>query len=166
MSSIRDFVFSLSEKDVRRELLRAYTQMERCKEVLSGKDTEPVEMMDNGESTDMELFYTCKKKAEEIALLEEQLRGECAYTMSLDGNYTDTLVQYVRKQRNKQHKYHIHDTVYYMYFNTIKYSKVSGVELTLTDGYQYKTECGDILRECDMYSSVEDLLEKLKKGIQ
>jgi hypothetical protein len=47
--------------------------MEKCKNVLKGYDVEPVEMMDNGDSSDLELFYRCKKAAEELAYLNDEL---------------------------------------------------------------------------------------------
>lgn len=62
-----DFVGTLSESEVRRELVLAYLQMERCQQVLRGEDVKPVTMRDNGESSDLELFYRCKKVAEELA---------------------------------------------------------------------------------------------------
>lgn len=58
---LREFVASLSDSDAREQLVRAYLQMERCQEVMEGKDVEPVEMMENGLDSDLELFYMCKK---------------------------------------------------------------------------------------------------------
>lgn len=59
---INYFVASLSEKEAREQLSLAYQQMELCIEVLSGKGkVEPVAMKDNGLSSDLELFYTCKR---------------------------------------------------------------------------------------------------------
>lgn len=63
------FVKRLSDEDARKELVLAYLQMERCQQVLKGEDVEPVTMRDNGESSDLELFYLCKKVAEELAYL-------------------------------------------------------------------------------------------------
>lgn len=65
------FVGGLSDDEVRRELCRAYAQMERCMDVLRGCDVEPVEMLDNGESTDLELFYLCRKVAGELSYLND-----------------------------------------------------------------------------------------------
>lgn len=65
------FVNQLTPDQVREQLVLAYLQMEKCKNVLKGYDVEPVEMMDNGESSDLELFYRCKKTAEELAYLNE-----------------------------------------------------------------------------------------------
>ena len=65
------FVGQLSPDEVREQLALAYLQMERCQCVLRGKDVEPVAMMDNGESSDLELFYQCKKVADELSYLNE-----------------------------------------------------------------------------------------------
>ena len=67
------FVNQLSPDQVREQLVLAYLQMEQCQCVLRGEDVEPVEMMDNGESSDLELFYSCKKAAEELAYLNNEL---------------------------------------------------------------------------------------------
>lgn len=67
-----DFVSSLSEAEVRRELCLAYEQMERCIGVLSGEDTGPVDMLDNGESSDLELFYRCREARRELDKLSER----------------------------------------------------------------------------------------------
>lgn len=62
---INYFVANLSEKEAREQLSLAYQQMELCLEVLGGNGkVEPVAMKDNGLSSDLELFYTCKKLAE------------------------------------------------------------------------------------------------------
>lgn len=65
------FVGLLTEEEARKELVLAYMQMERCQEVLDGYDVEPVEMKDNGQSSDLELFYKCKKAANELAYLND-----------------------------------------------------------------------------------------------
>ena len=65
------FVSQLTPDQVREQLVLAYLQMEKCNNVLKGYDVEPVEMMDNGESSDLELFFRCKKTAEELAYLNQ-----------------------------------------------------------------------------------------------
>ena len=67
------FVNQLTPDQCREQLVLAYLQMEKCQNVLKGYDVEPVEMMDNGDSSDLELFYRCKKAAEELACLNEEL---------------------------------------------------------------------------------------------
>lgn len=62
VKTIDYFVASLSEKEVREQLSLAYQQMELCLDVLNGKKgIKPIVMQDNGLSTDLELFYTCKR---------------------------------------------------------------------------------------------------------
>lgn len=63
------FASQLSPDECREQLVLAYLQMERCGDVLRGEDVEPVVMMDNGESSDLELFYQCKKVREELDYL-------------------------------------------------------------------------------------------------
>lgn len=59
---IINYVCNLSEQEVRAQLFLCYCQMERCIRLLHGdKKVKPVEMTDNGLSTDLELFYTCKR---------------------------------------------------------------------------------------------------------
>lgn len=62
-----DFVNQLSLDEVREQLVLSYIQMERCMQVLRGKDVSPVIMKDNGMSSDLELFYLCKKIADDNA---------------------------------------------------------------------------------------------------
>lgn len=73
MSGIRrkleSFVGGLTSDETARQLVLAYMQMEHCRRVLKGEDVEPVRMMDNGMSSDLELFYECRKRAEELAIL-------------------------------------------------------------------------------------------------
>lgn len=70
---IRSFVGSLTEPVCRDQLIRAYLQMERCRQVLHGMDVEPIEMKDNGLSTDLELFYQCRKIATELEYLNDMI---------------------------------------------------------------------------------------------
>ena len=63
------FVNQLTPDQVREQLVLAYLQMEKCQNVLKGYDVESVKMMDNGDNSDLELFYRCKKTAEELAYL-------------------------------------------------------------------------------------------------
>ena len=67
------FASQLSPDECREQLVLAYLQMERCQQVLRGEDVEPVAMKDNGESSDLELFYLCKKVAEELAYLNKMV---------------------------------------------------------------------------------------------
>lgn len=67
---INYFIASLSEKEAREQLSLAYQQMELCMRVLNGeKGIEPVTMKDNGLSSDLELFYKCKKVADFLKIM-------------------------------------------------------------------------------------------------
>lgn len=67
---INYFIASLSEKEAREQLSLAYQQMELCMRVLNGeKGVDPVTMKDNGLSSDLELFYKCKKVADFLKIM-------------------------------------------------------------------------------------------------
>lgn len=67
---INYFIASLSEKEAREQLSLAYQQMELCMRVLNGeKGIDPVTMKDNGLSSDLELFYKCKKVADFLKIM-------------------------------------------------------------------------------------------------
>ena len=79
------FVNQLTPDQVRKQLVLAYLQMERCQQVLRGEDVEPVAMKDNGESSDLELFYMCKKVREELAYLNKMVHeGKKVGTLELE----------------------------------------------------------------------------------
>lgn len=67
------FVNQLTPGQVREQLVLAYLQMEQSQRVLRGENVEPVTMLDNGENSDLELFYRCKKMAEECAYLNQMV---------------------------------------------------------------------------------------------
>ena len=67
------FVNQLSPDQVREQLVLAYLQMEQSQRVLRGEDVEPLTMLDNGECSDLELFYRCKKASEELAYLNQMV---------------------------------------------------------------------------------------------
>ena len=67
---INYFIASLSENEAREQLSLAYQQMELCMRVLDGeKGIDPVTMKDNGLSSDLELFYKCKKVADFLKIM-------------------------------------------------------------------------------------------------
>lgn len=70
-----EFVNRMSDDEVRKQLVLAYLQMEKCQQVLRGEDVEPVDMKDNGMSSDLELFYLCKKVREELDFSDDN--DEC-----------------------------------------------------------------------------------------
>lgn len=71
---LEDFVSRMSEQEAREQLVLAYRQMERCIGVLRGENTQPVNMLSNGEDSWLELFYLCRKVRKELDLLESEDR--------------------------------------------------------------------------------------------
>jgi hypothetical protein len=85
------FVNQLTPDQCREQLVLAYLQMEKCKNVLKGYKVEPVEMMDNGDSSDLELFYRCKKAAAELGYLNKMVHdgkkvGAIEFEVKVDTN--------------------------------------------------------------------------------
>ena len=85
------FVNQLTPEEVREQLVLAYLQMEQCQRVLRGDAVEPITMMDNGESSDLELFYRCKKMSEECAYLNQMVHdgkkvGSLEFEVKIDAN--------------------------------------------------------------------------------
>lgn len=99
------FVSELSPDEVREQLALAYLQMELCQQVLRGEDVEPVAMKDNGLSSDLELFYLCKKKAEELALLEKEKEkckaGRITFTAEIDTSGLERDIDKIKKTFEK-----------------------------------------------------------------
>lgn len=100
------FVNQLSPDQVREQLVLAYLQMEKCQTVLKGYDVEPVEMMDNGESSDLELFYRCKKAAEELGYLNKMVHdgkkvGAIELEVKVDTNPAILSLKELRKEFRK-----------------------------------------------------------------
>lgn len=101
-----EFVNQLTPDQVREQLVLAYLQMEKCQTVLKGYDVEPVEMMDNGESSDLELFYRCKKIAEELAYLNKMVHdgkkvGAIEFEVKVDTNPAILSLKELRKEFRK-----------------------------------------------------------------
>lgn len=100
------FVNQLTPDQVREQLVLAYLQMEKCQSVLKGYDVEPVEMMDNSESPDLELFYRCKKVAEELAYLNKMVHegkkvGSLEFEVKFDTNPAILSLKELRNEFSK-----------------------------------------------------------------
>ena len=87
------FASQLTPDECREQLVLAYLQMEKCLQVLRGEDVEPVAMMDNGESSDLELFYRCKKVSEELDYLNqnEGKQDENKITIGVDVDCSEAI---------------------------------------------------------------------------
>ena len=89
------FANQLTPDECREQLVLAYLQMEKCLQVLRGVNVEPVDMKDNGESSDLELFYMCKKVREELNYLnqkESKPQGK-RITIGVDVDYSEAIKQ-------------------------------------------------------------------------
>jgi len=99
------FVNQLSPDQVREQLVLAYLQMERCQRVLRGEHVCPVPMMDNGKSSDLELFYRCKKVSEELDYLNEKesKQGGKKISIGVDIDTTDAIkhIKDLKKEHEK-----------------------------------------------------------------
>ena len=100
------FVNQLTPEEVREQLILAYLQMEQCQRVLRGDAVEPITMMDNGESSDLELFYRCKKMSEECAYLNQMVHdgkkvGSLEFEVKIDTNPAIQSFKELREQFQK-----------------------------------------------------------------
>lgn len=100
------FVNQLSPDQVREQLVLAYLQMEQSQRVLRGEDVEPLTMLDNGECSDLELFYRCKKAAEELAYLNKMVHdgkkvGAIEFEVKVDTNPAILRLKELRKEFSK-----------------------------------------------------------------
>ena len=181
------FVNQLTPDQVRKQLVLAYLQMERCQQVLRGEDVEPVAMKDNGESSDLELFYMCKKAAEELAYLNEMAHeGKKVGTLEIEVKVDthkfekdiDSLCEYLNprifdlktflrfmKRGRSESLFEKGQEVWYMFGDRIQHSTIE-CPMRDVDGVTiYKTKLGHSTAECETFGSLEELLENLKKTI-
>lgn len=130
------FVNGLSPVVVREQLIRAYLQMERCQQVLRGEDVEPVEMRDNGMSSDLELFYLCKKVRKE-----------------LDSKCEDDI------------KFCIGDDVWYMFGDRVQHSSVCCFRRDVDGMCIYQTDLCHDTAECETFATLDELLDYLRENV-
>lgn len=98
---LKAFVDGLSPEEAREQLVLAYLQMEKCIRVLRGHDVEPVEMLDNGRQTDLELFYRCKKVRAELDMVEKE---NISHDSSVWPYVKDTIDFYEREYTKHQNR--------------------------------------------------------------
>lgn len=187
------FVSELSLDECREQLVLAYIQMERCGQVLRGEEVGPVSMRDNGESTDLELFYQCKKVADELSYLNKMVHdGKKVGTLKLEvkvdtRNFKNELDKikirdYIKPRdfhlepflRFKEELYRISEIlrmpkygkgqeVWYMFGDRVQHSAID-YPLRDVDGMTiYRTKLGHDTAECETFCSLEELMEYLKK---
>lgn len=179
------FASQLTPVECREQLVLAYLQMERCQQVLRGEDVEPVAMKDNGESSDLELFYHCKKVAEELAYLNKMVHEGMKFCARNLQNELDKIKirDYIKPidfhlepfLRFKEELSKISESlrmpkfgkgreVWYMFGDRVQHSTI---EYTMydVDGVTYKTKLGHETAECETFGSLEELMENLKKTV-
>jgi hypothetical protein len=185
------FVNQLSPDECREQLVLAYMQMERCQDVLRGEDVEPVEMEDNGLSSDLELFYLCKKVREELDSCDDDKPNRITFDVEFDTSSAVELIKDLRKEigglhknitfddlfkpdkktidaikawgrKNLGKKFRIGDEVWYMFGDKIQHGAID-YPMTDTDGVTiYMTMEGHTTAECETFRSLEELIEHLK----
>lgn len=189
------FVSELSLDECREQLVLAYIQMERCGQVLRGEEVDPVSMRDNGESTDLELFYQCRKVADELSYLNKIVYdGKKVGTLELEVKVDTRNLQneldkikirdYIKPPyfplepflRFKEElsriseslpmpKYGKGQEVWYMFGDRVQHSTID-YPMRDVDGMTiYRTKLGHDTAECETFASVKELLEHLKKSI-
>jgi dGTP triphosphohydrolase len=189
------FVNQLTPDQVREQLVLAYLQMEKCQAVLKGYDVEPVEMMNNGESSDLELFYRCKKAAEELAYLNKMVHdGKKVGTLELEvkvdtRNLQNELDKIKIRDYIKPIDFHLEpflrfkeelsriseslrmpkfgkgQEVWYMFGDRVQHSTIVGIVRKVDGVTIYKTKLGHKTAECETFCSLEELMENLKKTV-
>lgn len=191
------FASQLSPDECREQLVLAYLQMEKCLQVLRGEDVEPVSMMDNGESSDLELFYRCKKAAEELAYLNKMVHeGKKVGTLQLEVKIDTHKFEKEFDSLREYLKPHIFDLetflrfkgglqkiserflkrdlpgflfvkgqeVWYMFGDRVQHSTIEYM-MSDVDSVTYKTKLGHETAECEIFGSLEELMENLKKTV-
>ena len=189
------FVNQLSPDQVREQLVLAYLQMEQCQRVLRGEDVEPVTMLDNGESSGLELFYRCKKAAEELAYLNQMVHdgnevGHIEFEVKVDTrNFQNELDKIKIRDYIKPEDIHLEpflrfkeelsritgslrmpkfgkgQEVWYMFGDRVQHSTIVGIVRKVDGVTIYKTKLGHETAECETFGSLEELLENLKNTV-
>lgn len=164
------FVGKLSPDEVREQLVLAYLQMERCRRVLRGERVEPVAMLDNGESTDLELFYRCKKVSEERDLLENALQGDCVLEEAI-GELTGIfgrILNILEGDSGTSESHPIFDSgdeVWYLFGDRVQHSRIDYQLKDIEGSIVYRTKLGHTAHERDLFGSIDLLFNSLKKKV-
>ena len=169
------FVNQLTPDQVREQLVLAYLQMEKCQAALRGYDVLPVEMMDNGESSDLELFYRCKKTAGELAFMNNYFGVDVSTSendkvgiLLFKWPYVEDLISEFEMNFAKQSSkkcFAKGQEVWYMFGDRVQHSTIVGVVREVDGVTIYKTKLGHETAECETFGSLEELMENLKKTV-
>lgn len=176
------FANQLSPDECREQLVLAYIQMEKCLQVLRGEDVEPVAMKDNGESSDLELFYMCKKVREELDFLngDDDIDENDVFQIAFTANSTQEMIgkledflkdpkafiEWLKKNRSgDSFKFTNGDEVWYVYEDVVQHGYIH-YRMKGEDGETcYKTSLDHTISECDLFSSVDELFSNLRENI-
>ena len=176
------FANQLSPDECREQLVLAYIQMEKCLQVLRGEDVEPVAMKDNGESSDLELFYMCKKVREELDFLngDDDIDENDVFQIAFTANSTQEMIgkledflkdpkafiEWLKKNRSgDSFKFTNGDEVWYVYEDVVQHGYIH-YRMKGEDGETcYKTSLDHTICECDLFSSVDELFSNLRENI-
>ena len=185
------FVNQLTPDQVREQLVLAYLQMEKCQKVLKGYDVEPETMMDDGKNSGLELFYRCKKAAEELGYLNKMvhdgkkvsgikielevdtrkhLQDELDKLRVRDFIESKPFLRF-RKELSKiseslrMSKFGKDQEVWYMFGDRVRHSTIVGIVRKVDGITIYKTKLGHETAECETFGSLEELMENLKKTV-
>ena len=172
------FVGRMSRERCREQLVLAYLQMERCCDVLRGEDVEPLAMDDNGESSDLELFYRCKKVRKELDLkdgetlandnslqiLQVSVCGEndAKNDFTPDRDTIEAIKAYSRKYFKKR-KFRDGDEVWYMFGDRVQHGNIEHFIIEEDGVAIYKTDLGHETAECETFRTLDELIDYLKR---
>ena len=159
--AIRRYAYGLDLNAARHELFLAFKQMEYCLGLLRGEHPTPVTMRDNGFMTDLELFYACKKRMEELADLEKESVTDYSLPDKAMGD-VEAFRKYLKEKKEHYPEHSIHDVIYFMQDSRIVAAKVTGIDYNEIGGYFYKTEKTGYLDEAVVSGTIDGLLKKLK----
>lgn len=183
------FVSQLSPAECREQLVLAYIQMEKCINVLKGNEDNPETLKDNGRSSDLELFYRCKKMSSDLKYLKgkvsekehdlpsKEVIGRLIKFASdkkrlkpcgTQLNQGMQLMSFINADvvmygfRTDIPKFAKNDKVWYMYGNKMQHSGVGYVKYDKDGSVIYHTYAGHDTAESETFSTMDELIENLK----
>lgn len=175
-----EYVNGLSECDVRKELVLAYLQMERCQHVLRGDDVKPVAMKDNGMSSDLELFYLCRKVREELDSPDDsdyEEDDDDYMEVTFSGKSVDEVVGKLKDffsgrqsgeeggDGGRQCMYSVGDRIWYMYGDMVQHSQVKSIMHDSDGMVIYGTQLGHKTAESETFGSLDELINSLRRNV-
>ena len=148
--------------------------------MLRGDDVKPVAMTDNGMSSDLELFYLCKKVREELDSSDDgdyEEDDEDYMEVTFSGKSVDEVVGKLKdffsgKQSGEeggdggqQCMYSVGDRIWYMYGDMIQHSQVKSIMHDSDGMVIYGTRLGHKTAECETFGSLDELINSLRRNV-